>query len=373
MRFRKLFKFITFCINFFKLSLKVKIIFFFPSYHTGGAEKVHLNIVKSTPPKSSIVLFTSYSSNKHFLQEFEKHAYYFDIYTFLRSNFYKKILNILFKISNYFNQYTIFGSNSTYFYDILSELSVKTKKIDLIHAFSIPDKGGIEYYSLPYAQKLNVRITINKKTKNDFLDLYKAHDLNLNLMEKIKVIPNCVNIPSYSPKNLNDNLNIVYCGRIAKEKRVHLIVDIAEKSTQNNFSIYGHEEINIDGLDKYYKGNIISNEALNTIYRDANILLITSYREGFPMVIMEAMAHGVVCISTDVGGLSEHIVHGKNGFLISNFENEDEIVSHFIDLIQFLQNNPNIMQQCSLEAYKYAKSNFSIERFENNYKEILTP
>ena len=61
--------------------------------------------------------------------------------------------------------------------------------------------------------------------------------------------------------------------------------------------------------------------------------MITSFREGFPMVIPEAMAQGAIPISTNVGGINEHITNFENGVLIDNSVNEDEIINQFVDII----------------------------------------
>ena len=62
-------------LNIFRFFLTVnhkKNIFIFPFFHTGGAEKVHLDIVKSFPKKDNLVIFTNKSYNMHFLEEFRR-------------------------------------------------------------------------------------------------------------------------------------------------------------------------------------------------------------------------------------------------------------------------------------------------------------
>ena len=77
-------------LNIFRFFLTVnhkKNIFIFPVFHTGGAEKVHLDIVKSFTKKDNLVIFTNKSYNMHFLEEFEKHAKTFHYHNY-KHNYY---------------------------------------------------------------------------------------------------------------------------------------------------------------------------------------------------------------------------------------------------------------------------------------------
>lgn len=53
------------------------------------------------------------------------------------------------------------------------------------------------------------------------------------------------------------------------------------------------------------------------LYRAADLLLLPSYEEGLPYVIVEAMAARLPIISTPVGAIPEVIEEGINGFLIN--------------------------------------------------------
>jgi glycosyltransferase involved in cell wall biosynthesis len=48
---------------------------------------------------------------------------------------------------------------------------------------------------------------------------------------------------------------------------------------------------------------------------DIDILLLTSRWEGLPVIILEALASGIPVVATDVGGVSELVVNGVNGFI----------------------------------------------------------
>lgn len=52
------------------------------------------------------------------------------------------------------------------------------------------------------------------------------------------------------------------------------------------------------------------------VLAQSSIVCLPSYREGLPKVLLEAMAAGLPCISTDVPGCREAVRHGDNGLLV---------------------------------------------------------
>ena len=67
-------------------------------------------------------------------------------------------------------------------------------------------------------------------------------------------------------------------------------------------------------------GRIVSMAPIPEIERllgISDVLFLPSEIEAFPLVLLEGMSAGVVCISTDVGGIPELIVHGETGFMFS--------------------------------------------------------
>ena len=98
--------------------------------------------------------------------------------------------------------------------------------------------------------------------------------------------------------------------------------------------------------------------------------MITSVYEGFPMVIMESMIHGVIPICTDVGGIHEHIVHMKNGILIQNTD-EVNLIESFENQFTYLIENKDVIERLSQEALNYSVRNFSIDKFNLSYKNLF--
>lgn len=61
---------------------------------------------------------------------------------------------------------------------------------------------------------------------------------------------------------------------------------------------------------------------VQAILRESRALVLASFGEGLPVVIMEAMAMGRPIISTDVGGISDLVVDGDTGWLVPSGEPE---------------------------------------------------
>lgn len=64
---------------------------------------------------------------------------------------------------------------------------------------------------------------------------------------------------------------------------------------------------------EYY--SYLSEVKLRNLFRNADVLLVTSRSENSPNIIAEAQFNGLVVIATDVGGIPEIIDHGSTGFL----------------------------------------------------------
>jgi glycosyltransferase involved in cell wall biosynthesis len=58
-------------------------------------------------------------------------------------------------------------------------------------------------------------------------------------------------------------------------------------------------------------------EGVSNAYRTADVVVLASFSEGVPVVLMEAMAHGRPVVATRVGGVPELVQDGTNGLLVA--------------------------------------------------------
>lgn len=353
---------------------KSQLFFLFPFYHIGGAEKVHLKITSCLKEYNPIVFFTGRSKNSALKKQFMQNAKIFNLGYLNNPLLIYFWVGALSTILNNNKNCRVFGCNNLLFYRLIPHLDPHIRCIDLIHAFG----GGIENFSLPYVNRLEKRVVINTRTLNDLKNQYRSNGIPEQMDERIFLIENCIQIPERTrKKNNRHTLKILYVGRGSEEKRVYLIGKISRVCYQKNmpveFVLVGDVENSIPKKDKIhcnFLGEIVNDNKLSEIYNNSDILLLVSSYEGFPLVIMEAMAHSVITISTDVGGISGHIRNGYNGFLIKN-ESEDLIIKNICEIISELISNEFLMNKISIEAYEYAKAHFNCEKFCLKYKNLV--
>lgn len=166
---------------------------------------------------------------------------------------------------------------------------------------------------------------------------------------KTAIIPNAINeaflsseVESLNKKKVN---KIVSVGRLTDQKNYGLLLKAFSKIhiqyPQYKLVIYGEgprrnellQQINEAGLGDYVDlpGYV---EDIKSSIEDSKLFVMSSLYEGIPNSLIEAMAIGLPCISTDcpVGGPRSVIDDRINGLLVNN-NNEEELISAISTLL----------------------------------------
>jgi glycosyltransferase involved in cell wall biosynthesis len=281
-------------------------------------------------------------------------------------------------ITGYINgqkqQPRVFNGQCNFGYKISSWIERSIPQIELIHSLN-----SFSYIRIPFLPFIFKTIMISKKRIDDHALLYQQIKIPDYYLQRIIYIQNAIVLPGVNAIEKDDQaFTVLYAGRATADKRVHLVAQIAEKLKNLNypiqFEILGDVSEAIDP-NKFpyirFRGNQNNAELINTIYSAAHILLLTSSTEGFPMVIMEAMANGCAIIATPVGDIPLHVKNNLNGFLFSSVENEIKIMEEGIEFIQNLFHDKKLFETISKNNTNYAKHNFGIERFNKQYQDLL--
>lgn len=353
------------------------IFFFFPFYQVGGAERIHADIVGCVAEQKPWVFFTNRSKDDKFKYLFEGHARLFEV-SFLTTGSiaYYFWIGALTAFINRHHNALVFGCNNVLFYHLLPHLKRKVRRLDLLHAFG----GGIEGVSLPFVDEIDTRVIYSSKVYAELKEQYAAaaREVDPKIIDRVLFINNQVAVPDEFPvKPEGARLKVLYVGRGAEEKRIHLVGRAATECRRagipTEFSFIGDVDDFIEPMDRdacILRGEIADTSVLNKFYDEADVLLMTSSREGVPMVIMEAMAHGAVPVSTNVGGIPDHVKHGVNGLLITA-NDEAEIVSALVGYIAQLCEDRLSLQKMSHNAFDYARENFTLSNFCSAYRRLL--
>lgn len=171
----------------------------------------------------------------------------------------------------------------------------------------------------------------------------------------------------FNPKN--HMFNFAYVGRKNIIKNQNMLVKAFDKFSE------GKENVNLliagKNMEEHYFEQWISSKNKNKfqwmgevknpleIYRKSDVLILTSKSEGFPNVIGEAMSVGVPVITTNAGESFDIV--GSTGFKIDNN------VESLINVLEKIYQNPNILLDKSLNAYKKVKKEYSIGKIIKEY------
>lgn len=116
----------------------------------------------------------------------------------------------------------------------------------------------------------------------------------------------------------------------------------------------------------HFTGYIVGKEK-EDIFRKTSIYCMCSYEEGFPMVVLEAWAHGICVVSTPVGGLPEITEEGKN-ILSFDFGDWQRLAGQ----LKVLIDKPDIRRNMADYSRMFVKSRFSLDKINSEIDNIYT-
>ena len=219
---------------------------------------------------------------------------------------------------------------------------------------------------------------ISRKRIEDHKALYDRAHIPHHYLNRINYIPNAIALPAELAPKSNDPFIVLFVGRGGVEKRVHLIAAMAERLHQTNSAIQFHflgdvSEMLDAKLYPYitFHGNQSDPAVIAGIYQQAAVVILVSSTEGFPMVVIEGMGHGAAILATAVGDIPLHVQQGVNGFLFSDVDNEEQIITEGVEYIRQLQGDTVLLKNMQDANRHYALHNFGIDTFNRAYRELF--
>lgn len=150
-----------------------------------------------------------------------------------------------------------------------------------------------------------------------------------------------------------NSLLCIYVGRLAYEKRVDLLLDVA-KLEGIALTIIGdgalREELEAQfaGTNTHFTGYLLGDE-LGKAFASADVFVFTGQNETFGQVIQEAMASGLPSVVVNSGGAPDVIEDGITGIIARPSQES------FANIIAYLRDNPCMRWQMGQDARKTAE------------------
>lgn len=204
-------------------------------------------------------------------------------------------------------------------------------------------------------------------------DLIRSYGLPEN---KIKIISNWTTFTGRKPKVKEKKYDLIYIGRLEKTKNLGFLLRALEKMKKKRSEIRlcflgsGKEKENLKKMVKSYGlgGNvdfIKPRHEVEDFLAQSKIFVCSSWvkAEGFPVVILEAMAIGTPVLTRKFAGAEEFLKDGKNCYF---FKNEEE----FVEKALWLLDVPGQRRKIADKALKYVKKYHSPQNILEYLKEL---
>lgn len=222
--------------------------------------------------------------------------------------------------------------------------------------------GGLEYWcflkncrnnifeSLAYATRSYLSTKFRQYQDNVTMFIALSHFAKRRLInagfaaDRIAVVPNMVTLPDQAT-DASKGEYASYIGRISAEKGIDTLLSVALQFPELRLKLAGHgpimTELSRKSINNASFVGQLDQAELTSFYRKARFVVVPSkWFEGCPMVMLEAMSHGLPLIASRIGGLSEIVDDGVTGFL---FEpgNVDDLTEKMRQLWEY----PELSQQ----------------------------
>ena len=203
------------------------------------------------------------------------------------------------------------------------------------------------HYFVPFVAEVNEEIANRSYCKAGRIRIlsvgkYRDYKNHFLLIDAISLIKN------------RTNLDVTIIGQVASEEEkryYHSLKAYIKKKQLDNI-------VNLETNIEYKK--------MNSIYQRNDVFVLTSKKEVASISILEAMANGMVTISTDANGTASYIKEGECGYLFRTMDAKD-----LSKKIEQLLSNQFQIKKMGRSAYMNIKDHYSFHNYYLALKQIL--
>lgn len=199
------------------------------------------------------------------------------------------------------------------------------------------------------------------------------------LPERMSVIHNSARLGDFAPKRHAPRaaVTVLAAGRLSPEKGFQLLPAVAEvvgrMCPRVHFRMAGDGPLRA-GIEREARQRGVSERIeflgfrpdIDHLMADADLLLLPSFTEGLPNVVLEAAAAGIPSVATRVGGTPEAVIDGETGLLVPAGDAEA-----MAEAIIRLANDAPRREHMGRAARRHMENHFSFPAQAAAYREII--
>ena len=236
--------------------------------------------------------------------------------------------------------------------------------------FSLYTKFALNYYSKFIQGKSEIMAQVLSKSTEEFL-YSRGADKN-----HVIRITNGVDFSNFTVGKNNDQFMVIFMGRILNiQKGIDRLRDVVSKlpAEVKVLVIGSGPDSNLlkstQGRNTEYLGFITEEEKFKKL-RDANLLILPSNLEPFPLVILEGLASGLPCVATPVEGALEVLNQDQIFGTLSSFE-ADQITRDTVRYIDEWRMDKELYYQNKIRRREAAKKYYDLPIMMAKYYDMI--
>lgn len=189
--------------------------------------------------------------------------------------------------------------------------------------------------------------------------------------ERLQQLLNAVPMPpEQPPRDFNAPiLEIVFLGEVGTRKGVDVLIPALAKiadlpnwrmtiAGNGNIERYKAEAAALGIAERVQFTGWLNPQAAQEILQRGHILVLASRQENLPMSVLEAMAYGLVVVSTPVGAVPQVLKDGESGYLVA-MGDEDALAAALREALL----NPSRSAAMAAKAKRFFAENLTIEAY----------
>jgi len=193
---------------------------------------------------------------------------------------------------------------------------------------------------------------------------------DLRLQKEIPVIYNGIDMERFCPedsaaKKHDKTIRVFFSGNLTLRKGAQWLPEIADRLDKNIVIYYTaglRTKRQLPDRANLISVGRVAYDAMPERYRQMDILLMPTVREGFGLAVVEAMASGLPVVASDCSAIPELIDNGRGGFLCPVGD-----VKGFAEKLNFLAVSPGLRKEMGQYNRAKAERLFTVEKMVRQY------